>query len=119
MGVGEGSGEDRVEQAVERAISGRLLDTRIGYKKHEAEGLLIHVSGGEDMTLHEVYHAGELVKRVIPEDTRVIWGTRVDKELEGKCSVMVVLTGVQSTNLGSTRKPFGPFKISNRKYLPW
>ena len=71
------------------------------------------------MTLHEVYHAGELVKRVIPDDARVIWGARVNKEMEGKCSVMAVLTGVQSTALGGIRKPFGSLKISNRKYLPW
>jgi cell division protein FtsZ len=63
IGVGEGTGEGRVEQAVERAINGRLLDIEDVTK---AWGLLIHVSGGEDLTLFEVSHAAEIVKRSLP-----------------------------------------------------
>jgi cell division protein FtsZ len=116
LGVGEGKGENRVEHAVERALSGRLLDVEDVTK---ARGLLIHVSGGEDMTLHEVYGAGELVKRSIPPDAKVIWGARVDKELEGTASVMTVLTGVESAFLRRPRKRFGPFKVYHMKYMPW
>jgi len=119
LGIGEGKGEGRVEQAVERAIAGRLLDTRIGYQKHKARGLLIHVSGGEDITLHEVHRAGELVKRLIPQEAKVIWGARVDKELEGTASVMAVLTGVESTFIKKPRKRFGFFKVYHIKYQPW
>ncbi len=118
LGVGEGKGEGKVESAVERAIAGRLLDTRIGYQKHEATGLLVHVSGGEDITLHEVHRAGELIKRVIPSEAKVVWGARVSKELTGKATVMTVLTGVESSFI-KPRKRFGPFKVHHRKYMPW
>jgi len=118
LGVGEGKGDGKVEQAVERSISGRLLDTRIGYKKHKARGLLIHVSGGEDITLHEVHRAGTLVKRLIPPEAKVVWGARVNKESMGTASVMTVLTGVESTFIKPRKRFFGK-KIYHRKYMPF
>jgi len=110
IGVGDGKGDGRVEQAVERALNGRLLDIEDVTK---ARGLLIHVSGGEDMTLGEVLHAGELMKRSIPPKAKVVWGARVNKELEGTASVMAVLTGVESAFLRKREKRLGPIK------LPW
>lgn len=110
IGVGEAKGEGRVEQATERALNGRLLDVEDVTK---ARGLLIHVSGGEDMTLQEVQHAGELIKRSIPPKAKVIWGARVAKELEGTSTVMAVLTGVESAFLRRRETRFGPFK------MPW
>ena len=110
IGVGAGKGDGKVEQAVERALNGRLLDVEDVTK---ARGLLIHVSGGEGMTLEEVHHAGELVKRSIPPKAKVIWGARVDKELKGTASVMVVLTGVESAFLRKRERRLGPLK------LPW
>ena len=110
IGVGDGRGETRVDQAVERALEARLLDIEDVTK---ARGLLIHVSGGEDMTLEQVHHAGELVKRSIPPKAKVIWGARVAKGLEGKANVMMVITGVESAFLRKREKRLGPIK------LPW
>jgi cell division protein FtsZ len=108
LGVGEGRGEGKVEQAVERALNGRLLDVEDVTK---AKGLLLHVAGGEDMTLQEVHHAGELVKRSIPPKAKVVWGARVDKELEGTATVMAVLTGVESAFLRKKERRLGPIKL--------
>jgi len=116
LGVGEGKGDGRVEHAVEKALHTRLLDVEDVTK---SRGLLIHVSGGEDLSLSEVYGAGELVKRSIPPDAKVIWGARVEKELEGTASVMTVLTGVESAFLRKPRKKWGPFKVYHMKYQPW
>ncbi|MBC7130144.1 cell division protein FtsZ, partial [Candidatus Bathyarchaeota archaeon] len=74
LGVGEGRGDGKVEQAVERALNGRLLDVEDVTK---ARGLLLHVSGGEDLTLQEVHQAGELIKRSIPPKAKIVWGARV------------------------------------------
>jgi len=104
IGVGEGAGESRVEQAVEKALNERLLDIEDVTK---AKGLLIHVSGGEDMSLHEVYHAAEMVKRSIPPKAKVIWGARVDPEMEGRAMVMAVITGVESAFLRKGPRRFG------------
>jgi cell division protein FtsZ len=108
IGIGEGIGEGRVEQAVERALNGRLLDIEDVTK---ARGLLIHVSGGEDLTLYEVNHAAEIMKRSVPPKAKIIWGARVDQDLQGSASVMAVVTGVESAFLKRYERHLGPFKV--------
>lgn len=108
IGIGEGTGEGRVEQAVERALNGRLLDIEDVTK---SRGLLIHVSGGEELTLYEVNHAAEIMKRSLPPKAKTIWGARVDPELKGTASVMAVVTGVQSAFLKRTERRIGPIKL--------
>ncbi len=108
IGIGEGSGETRVEQAVEKALNGRLLDIEDVTK---AKGLLIHVSGGEDLTLSEVNRAAEIMKRSLPPNAKIIWGARVDAELQGAVSVMAVVTGVESAFLRKNEKRLGPIKF--------
>jgi len=108
IGIGEAKGEGRVETAAERALNGRLLDIEDVTK---ARGMLIHISGGEDMTLEEVHHAGELIKRSIPPKAKVIWGARVTKEMHGTATVMAVLTGVESAFLKKQQKHLGVIKL--------
>jgi cell division protein FtsZ len=108
IGIGEGTGETRVEQAVEKALNGRLLDIEDVTK---AQGLLIHVSGGEDLTLAEVNRAAEIMKRSLPPKVKIIWGARVDKELQGAVSVMAVVTGVESAFLRKNEKHLGILKF--------
>jgi cell division protein FtsZ len=108
IGIGEGTGETRVETAVEKALNGRLLDIEDVTK---AQGLLIHVSGGEDLTLSEVNRAAEIMKRSLPPNVKIIWGARVDKELKGAVSVMAVVTGVESAFLRKNEKHIGPIKF--------
>jgi cell division protein FtsZ len=108
IGLGDGIGETRIEQAVEKALNGRLLDIEDVTK---AKGLLIHVSGGEDLTLSEVTRAAEIMKRSLPPNTKIIWGARVDKDLQGAVSVMAVVTGVESAFLRKNEKRFGILKL--------
>jgi cell division protein FtsZ len=108
IGIGEGTGESRVEQAVDKALNGRLLDIEDVTK---AQGLLIHVSGGEDLTLSEVNRAAEIMKRSLPPKAKIIWGARVDKELQGAVSVMAVVTGVESAFLRKAERHLGPIKL--------
>ena len=108
IGIGEGVGDGKVEQAVERALNGRLLDIEDVTK---ARGLLIHVSGGEDLTLSEVNQAAEMMKRSVPPKAKIIWGARVDQELQGAASVMAVVTGVESAFLRRQEKHLGPLKL--------
>jgi cell division protein FtsZ len=108
IGIGDGLGENRVEQSVEKALNDRLLDIEDVTK---ARGLLIHVAGGEDLTLYEVNHAAEIMKRSLPPKVKIIWGARVDKELQGAVSVMAVVTGVESAFLKKREKRLGPIKL--------
>ncbi len=109
IGIGEGTGDTRVEQAVDKALNGRLLDIEDVTK---AQGLLIHVSGGEDLTLAEVNRAAEIMKRSLPPKVKIIWGARVDDELKGAVSVMAVITGVESAFLRKSEKHLGPLKFN-------
>jgi len=110
IGVGEAKGADRVESAIRQAIEGQLLDIRDVTK---SEGVLVHVTGGSDVTLEEVTRAGELVTKSLPPRVRIVWGARVDPTLEGRVKTMVMLTGVESTFLAQQEYGFslGPIKI--------
>ena len=112
IGVGEQDGSNRVEAAVRQALDAQLLDIKDISK---SQGVLVHVSGGDDVTLEEVTRAGELVTRTLPPNTRIVWGAKVDPTMNGRARVMVVLTGVESTFLNSQAKwSLGPLKVGGR-----
>jgi cell division protein FtsZ len=93
IGIGEGDGPNRVEKAVAQALSTPLLDVR---DISASYGVLVHIVGGEDLTLEEVAVAGELIMDKVPNTKRIIWGAKVDNNLTGMVRVMAVLTGVES-----------------------
>jgi len=93
IGIGEGDGAERVIKAVSQAISTPLLDVS---NMSDCYGVLIHIVGGEDLTLEEVAVTGELIMDKVPNTKRIIWGAKVDNNLTGKVRVMAVMTGVES-----------------------
>jgi cell division protein FtsZ len=95
VGIGMSDTNRRVEEAVEEALANPLLD--IDYAG--ATGALIHVTGGEDMTLEEIDRAGQLITQSIHEDAEVIWGARVDESFNKKIAIMTIMTGVQSPHI--------------------
>ena len=96
VGFGEGHGGTKVEDAVTKAIDNQLLDVADVTK---AQGALVHVEGGEDMTLEDINRAGEMVLESVSKDARVVWGSKINPSLEGKIRATVVLAGVDSTFL--------------------
>ena len=105
IGIGEGDGATRVEKSVAQALATPLLDiTDIS----SAYGVLIHIVGGEDMTLEEVAVAGEQIMSKVGNTKRVIWGAKIDPGLSGRVRVMAVLTGVTSPFLTGEKKPVPP-----------
>ena len=112
IGVGERDGGDRIEAAVRQALDSQLLDIKDVTK---SRGVLVHVTGGEDVTLEEVTRAGELVTRSLPPSTRIVWGARVDPSMNQRARVMVVLTGVESTFIAERAGwGLGPLKIGGK-----
>ncbi len=101
IGIGEGDGQDRVGKAVAQAIATPLLDVR---DISSSYGVLVHIVGGEDLTLEEVAVAGELIMDKVPNTKRIIWGAKVDNALTGVVRVMAVLTGVESPFLSGEVK---------------
>ena len=114
IGVGASDTNNKVDEAVNGALSNPLLD--IDYRG--ASGALIHVSGGPEMTLDEINKIGELVTEHLDPDANVIWGARIADNLKGKITVMTIITGVSSPWIlgsakgGSKTLPSAPSKKS-------
>ncbi|HEX8640058.1 MAG TPA: cell division protein FtsZ [Allosphingosinicella sp.] len=90
MGTGEAAGEGRAARAAQAAIANPLLDDPI----EGARGLVISISGGDDMTLMEVDEAAGLIKAMVDPEADIIWGTAFDPSLTGRLRVSVVATGL-------------------------
>src|SRR3989338_5861481 len=91
IGIGESDSENQVDEAARRALSNPLLD--VSYEG--AIGALIHITGGEAMTLDQVARAGEIVTEALDPDANVIWGARIDPKMNGRLRIMTIITGVQ------------------------
>ncbi|HEX7627349.1 MAG TPA: cell division protein FtsZ [Candidatus Methanoperedens sp.] len=91
FGIGESEGPDRVKKAVLKAVSSPLLDIPdLG----SAHGLLINISGGQDLTLEEVAHVGELMAKEVPGTKRIIWGANVDDTMTGRIRIMALFASI-------------------------
>jgi len=90
MGTGVAEGEHRAVEAAQKAISSPLLEDASIYG---ARGVLINITGGEDMTLHEVSEAAEIIHDAADADANIIFGTVIDRALQGKVKVTVIATG--------------------------
>src|SRR4051812_20199995 len=102
MGTGEAEGDNRAIRAAEAAISNPLLeDTSMA----GARGLLINITGGEDMTLFEVDQAANRVREEVAEDANIIFGSAVDDALSGKVRVSVVATGIDMVPVTEAQRP--------------
>jgi cell division protein FtsZ len=91
MGTGEASGEKRALRAAEAAISNPLIDD---VSMKGARGLLISITGGNDLTLYEVDEAATRIREEVDQDANIIVGATFDESLEGIIRVSVVATGV-------------------------
>jgi cell division protein FtsZ len=90
MGVGIAAGEGRAEKAALAAINSPLLDLSIS----GAKGVLFAISGGDDLTIHEIQDAAKIITESIDKDAKVIFGTIRDEKLKkGEMKVTVIATG--------------------------
>ena len=90
MGVGIAGGEGRAEKAALSAINSPLLDLSIS----GARGVLFAISGGDDLTIHEIQDAAKIITESIDKDAKVIFGTIRDEKLKkGEMKVTVIATG--------------------------
>ena len=92
IGVGSSSSSDRAEEAVLKALNHPLLD--VDYTG--AKGALIHVVGGESITLEEINLIGERVHEFLSPEAQVVWGARIDPTMGETLQVITIVTGVKS-----------------------
>jgi cell division protein FtsZ len=92
VGYGESDTNNKGKEAIHEALSNPLLDVKFD----GANGALLHVAGGSDLTLNEINEVGQHVKTKLDTAAQVIWGARVKEELQGKLQVISIVTGVES-----------------------
>ncbi|MGB0635445.1 MAG: cell division protein FtsZ [Paracoccaceae bacterium] len=93
MGTGEGDGEERALKASEKAIANPLLDE---ISLSGAKGVLINITGGNDLTLFELDEAANRIREEVDPDANIIVGSTLDTSLDGKMRVSVVATGIDA-----------------------
>jgi cell division protein FtsZ len=90
MGMGIASGENKAVEATQKAISSPLLED---ISINGARGLLINITGGENLTLHEVNDASTLIQGEADEDANIIFGAVIDPKMEDEIRITVIATG--------------------------
>ena len=94
MGIGRGQGEGRAVDAAKTAIDSQLLETSI----NGASGVIVNITGGPDMTLHEVTDATNIINSAVLDDAKVIIGAVVDDKIQGEIQITVIATGFELRN---------------------
>jgi len=89
MGIGIGSGKSRAREAAMAAISSPLLEASID----GARGVVFNITGGSDLTLHEVNAAAEIIYEVVDPNANIIFGAVIDDRLQGEIRITVIATG--------------------------
>ena len=91
MGTGQASGDERALQAAQKAISNPLLED---ISIDGAHGVLVNITGSEDMTIDEISEASSFIQEAAHDDANIIWGTVVDESLGQDIRVTVIATGI-------------------------
>jgi cell division protein FtsZ len=110
MGTGEASGDNRAIEAAEKAIANPLLD---GVSMKGAKGVIISITGGEDMRLMEVDEAANHIRELVDPDANIIWGSAFNNDLDGKIRVSVVATGIE-VDVATMPEPAKSFSFAPR-----
>ena len=106
IGVGESDTENRAQEAVEKAINNPLLDVDV----RGATGALVNIIGGPDMTLDEARKVVETISEKLSPDAKIIWGAQLSDDLDKTIRTMLIVTGVQSSQI------FGPGRTTTDKH---
>lgn len=109
MGVGVGSGKSRAREAALTAISSPLLESSID----GAKGVVFNVTGGSDLTLHEVSAAAEAIYEVVDPSANIIFGAVIDQRLQGEIQITVIATGFTHEGAASSSGRTGTNKRSS------
>src|SRR3954452_10940269 len=106
MGIGIAEGEGRAVEAVKQAISSPLLETSID----GAQGVIMNITGGTDLSLYEVQEAADIVISSTDEELNMIFGSIINENLKNKIIVTVIATGFEKQEEPSLKMPSRPPK---------
>ena len=94
LGIGIGSGKSRAREAAVAAIASPLLESSID----GAKGVVFNITGGTDLTLHEVNAAAETIYEVVDPNANIIFGAVIDERMQGEVKITVIATGFSGEN---------------------
>jgi cell division protein FtsZ len=112
MGMGIASGENKAMDATQKAITSPLLED---ISINGARGLLINITGGKDLTLHEVNDASTLIQEEADEDANIIFGAVIDPKMEDEVRITVIATGFgigEAKRIAELKKSISPLSRS-------
>jgi cell division protein FtsZ len=110
MGIGVSSGKSRAREAAIAAISSPLLECSI----EGARGVVFNITGGSDLTLHEVNAAAETIYEVVDPNANIIFGAVIDDRLQGEVRITVIATGFT----GDIQPPSAQTTVTPRVVTP-
>jgi cell division protein FtsZ len=112
MGMGSSKGTHRAVEAAQKAINSPLLEDG---SIEGARGVLINISGGSDLSLHEITEASSVIQEIVDPDANIIFGSAIDQELEDDVKVMVIATGFErGERMEQVEEPARPKKQVDR-----
>ena len=103
MGIGRAQGEGRAVKAAQQAINSQLLESSI----NGASGVIVNITGGPDMGIHEVSDAASIIHDAVLDDATVIIGTAVNESIQGEIQITVIATGFELKNNTPSVPMFG------------
>ena len=95
IGMGEADSQNRAQEAVEKALNNPLLDVDLS----NSTGALVNIIGGQDMSLDEAKAIISAVGEKLSPDAKMIWGAQLSPEMEKSIRVMIIITGVHSSQI--------------------
>ncbi len=103
MGMGRASGDDRAVIAAKQAVASPLLEETI----HGATGVILNITGSDNLSLHEVHAAAEVIYGSVDPDANILFGSVIDDRLDNEVQITVIATGFKrpATPLEITTKP--------------
>ena len=107
MGMGKAQGEDRAAKAAQAAISSPLLEDIC---LDGAKGILVNITAGLDMGIHEFEEVGEVVRQFASPEATVVVGTVIDPEMRDEIRVTLVATGLEEMGMVSSAPPSAPLR---------
>lgn len=112
MGVGVGSGDNKIEEAVQNAIESPLLETSVD----GAKSILLYISGGLDMEILQISHIAEKIQAEADPEANIIFGASISPDMNDRVSVTLIATDFQSEGItGPIIDDIPQVTASNRK----
>jgi len=108
MGIGRATGENRAVEAANQAIASPLLEETI----HGATGVILNITGGEDLSLHEVHNAADVIYGAVDPDANILFGSVIDENMKDTIMVTVIATGFRRGVIPATRDTYNAVEVT-------